>query len=199
MKPYLGRTAALIASIVTAGVLAGAALSEGPTPAAVSALIAEWPAPSRLTAWNLLEKYGPPDSALSQDLIWRRRGDWERVEVHRDENPRWRAGIVENVVRYEVPVGSWRDLFMLQLGVSYEPIGQMLSAASASEQTNTLALNVAVDVIQRRRDVMGARQFYMKTLDLARSGKSSDYTQGLLFRPQHGIKPVQHGQLWPMP
>jgi len=147
----------------------------------------------------MIDKYGPPDSATDLTLIWRHRGDFERIEVYRDEDPVRRAGILEHVVRYDAPVGSWRDLYMLVLGVNYEPIDQMLSAASRSEHANILALKVADDVIKDRRDVWQARAFYLKTMELARAGKSSDYTRGLRFKPMREDKRAQPGQLLSFP
>lgn len=207
MKPLMKRAATGILSIFAVGAMTMAGFSgidrvqgtQGPPIMGLQALTASWPAASLLTANLMIDKYGPPDSATNEALTWRHRGDFERIEVYRDEDPVRRSGILEHVVRYDVPVGSWRDLYMLVLGVNYEPIGQMLSAASASEQANILALNVADDVIKDRRDVWQARAFYLKTMELARAGKSSDYTRGLRFKPMREDKHAQPGQIWPLP
>jgi hypothetical protein len=202
MKVLIRRAAASILSVFAVGAMTIAsfsAMDQARTLAQTQALIAGWPARSRHAAGALLEKYGAPDSAMADGLTWRRRGDWERVEVHRDEAPATRLGLIENVVRYDAPAGSWRDIYMMDLGVSYEPIGKLLSAASRSEETNTLALNVAFDVISGRRSFEDARVFYKRTTRLALAGKSSTYTRGLLFKPAQAERRRQPGQLWPLP
>jgi hypothetical protein len=199
----LARRAALgilsIAAVGAVSIAAFSAVDQVRTQAQVQTLIAQWPPASRLAAGTMLEKYGAPDSATSNGLIWRRRGNWTRIEVYRDEHPAKRNGILESVVRCTVPVASWADLNALELGVSYEPIGEMLSSASESEADNILALNVAFDVIKGRRSVPDARKFYLKTTGLAMSGKSSLYMQGLRFEPARGENSVQAGQILPWP
>ncbi len=166
--------------------------------AEVRALIAGWPVESRLAAAVLLEKHGVPDSAAPGALIWRDRGNWMRIAAYRF--PQWsESGVVEHSVRYEVPVESWELTDKVGLGVSYEPIGQVLSASSGSEASNILALNVAVDVFQGRKSVAEGREFYARIADLASSGKSSPYTAGLKFKPEPLRRVRQPGQLWPMP
>ena len=202
MKVLIKRATASILSVFAIGAMtitSFSALDQTRTLAETRDLIASWPARSRLAASAMLEKYGAPDSAMEKELIWRRRGDWELIEVYHDEDPAVRAGILQDVVRYEVPAGSWRDIYMMDLGVSYEPIGKMLSATSGSEKTNTLALNVAFDVIEDRRSFEEARAFYHSTLELARAGKSSAYTARLMFKPTPASRQRQPGQLWPLP
>jgi len=145
--------------------------------------LAGWPQIPRAAAGKMLERYGPPDEASQSRLGWHERGKWSSIAVYRNEDFLRRSGVLEERVRFETPVGRWRDLSALQVGVTYDPLARELVASSESEEVNTLALNVAVDVIRRRRDVLSARDFYRKTLDLAMSGKSSRYTRELLFSP----------------
>lgn len=149
--------------------------------------ISGWPEISRLTAVKTMEKYGRPDEIEAGLLMWDGNRPWLRTTVYRDEDFTRRSGVLEQAVAFETPVGRWRDLDSLSIGVAYDPVGETLSASSESEEINTLALNVAVDVIQGRREVSEARKFYLRTLDASLSGKSSSYTRGLRFS-QHRRK-----------
>ncbi len=149
----------------------------------VEAFINGWPDVPRLAADEMLKRYGVPDEIAGSRLQWDGRGDWLYTTVYRDEDLPRRSGVVEQAVRYRVPVGNWRDLSAMSMGVSYDSVEAALVASSESEETNTLALNVAVDVIKGRRGVDEARRFYRRTLDLSLSGKSSRYTRRLLFKP----------------
>jgi len=149
----------------------------------VDAFIIGWPEVPRLAADEMLQRYGVPDEIAGNRLQWNGRGDWLYTTVYRDEDLARRSGVVEQAVRYRVPVGNWQDLSALAIGVSYDSVQAALVASSESEEANTLALNVAVDVIKGRRGVDEARKFYRRTLDLSLSGKSSRYTRRLLFKP----------------
>ena len=158
-----------------------------------------WPAASRAIAAQLMDKYGAPDAVEEDGMVWRRRGDWLWIAVHRDIDFSKGYGCLQHAVRYETPIGRWRDLDTLAIGVQYEPIGEVLTAASDSEAANILALNLAVDVVEGRLSAGQARALHAKTLDLALSGKSSASMRKLLFKPARRPKPRQPGQLWPMP
>jgi hypothetical protein len=149
----------------------------------VAAYIIGWPDVPRWAADKLLEKYGVPDEIASGRLQWNDRGDRLYTTVYRDEDLMRRSGVLEQSVRYQVPVGKWQDLSALAIGVSYDSVEAALVASSESEETNNLALNVAMDVVRGRRGVDEAREFYRRTLNLALSGKTSRYTRSLLFRP----------------
>ncbi len=202
MTHLIKRAATGMFSIFGVGMMTIAAFSaidQARTKAQAQATVDSWPAASRQAASALLAKYGAPDSAGAKYLSWRLRGEWTRVSVYRDDEPAKRNGIVEDVVRFEAPLESWRDLKDLGLGVRYEAIGETLSAASASEQANTLALNLAVDVIKGRRTAREARDFYAKAQKLAAAGKSSDYALSLKFEPAQGPPAIQPGEIWPWP
>lgn len=144
---------------------------------------AHWPAVSRLVAERMVQRYGPPDDARADLLRWRARGPFNEITVYRDEDFTRRSGVLEQKVSLAVPVDRWRDLSALDVGVVYDSVERQLAASAESEPVNLLALNVAVDVIDGRRSVDGAKEFYRKTLDLSVSGKSSRYMRRLLFAP----------------
>ncbi len=150
----------------------------------VSAHISDWPEIPRLEAGKIMDKYGLPDEITANSLVWKEREDWSRVALYRNEDFAHRSGVLEQSIDYAVPMDRWRDLNALDIGVSYVPEEEILVASSESEEINTLALNIVVDVVKGRRQVEVARNFYRRTLDLALSGKSSRYTRGLLFSPE---------------
>ena len=58
-----------------------------------------------------------------------------------------------------------------------------LTARSDSEENNYISLNLADEIVHGKKSVAEARNFYAKTEQLGLSGKTSSYSQGLLFQP----------------
>ena len=92
--------------------------------------------------------------------------------------------ILEQTVDYAVAPSQIRDLrrFSRKLRVSKD--GGELSARGTSEEQNFLALNIADDILQGRRNPAQAIAFRERTLELAAAGKSSPYLRGLRFGPR---------------
>ena len=137
----------------------------------------DWSEGARLTANRLIEKYGPPDAIASGALAWKNKPPWRRILVWDDPL----GGNLEEAVSYRVPDGKRAALKALDGIVQVSPDGAELSAQSSGEPNNFLALNIAHEIIRGDMNPADARHFYDKTLDLAASGKTSRYLQGLLF------------------
>ncbi len=58
-----------------------------------------------------------------------------------------------------------------------------LASHCDSEESNTLALNLANEIVTGKRDVASAQDFLKSTLTKSMAGKSSPYTDKLMFSP----------------
>jgi len=63
-----------------------------------------WPAMDRKSAEQMVQKYGPPNQAISSRLIWYHNGPWKRTIVYRDEIlpnfPQPHSDTLEQVIDY---------------------------------------------------------------------------------------------------
>jgi hypothetical protein len=158
--------------------------AQRPSQEYVAAVLAGWPEYSRMAAEVVRGEYGPPDGVSPDRLVWGRVGVWKRVVVYRSVGgTALDPGVLEETVDYAAPSAKWPDLAGFDHGVVYDPLGRELSARSASEESNFLALNLADEIVRDQRTPEDAMRFFDQTVALGYSGKSSPYLQGLLFRP----------------
>lgn len=143
-------------------------------------VISVWPVVSQRTADVIMEKYGPPDLAISDRLVWYDNGAWKITTVYRD--PREHQDVLEQTIGYTVPEDKIAALARLDVGLRLSRDRRALSAVSEAEETNILALNLADEVVREKSSAEDARAFYLKTVVQWNAGKSSRYMKELLFR-----------------
>lgn len=158
--------------------------SQGSPKDATSA-IQQWPENSKLTARQLIDKYGPPDAVTGDTLVWNEKDQWSQVTVYREgpkaDFPVEHENIVENTIHYDVPLEGDDRLTQFDPSLMVHRETGTLSARSDSERANILALNLADEILRGKRSVDDARDFMRKTLNESMSGKSSPYEEHLLF------------------
>jgi hypothetical protein len=154
----------------------------GKTP---ESIIISWPTYSYRLSRMMIAKYGQPSEAREKSLIWRDNGPWKTTVVYR-KDPTGRAfthsrGRLEQTAAYRVPADKLDALARFDKEIEADAAAGTLIARSDSESENFLALNLADDVITGKRAPKEASELREKLLKLERSGKSSPYTDGLLF------------------
>jgi hypothetical protein len=142
--------------------------------------LADWPVISQRTADVVIERYGPPDLALSDRLSWYDNAPWRITTVYRDPNAH--IDVLEQTIGYSVPRDKMEALAKLDVALRLSRDNRELSATSESEETNFLALNLADEVVREVRSPEEARAFYLRTVVQMNAGKSSPYLKGLRFR-----------------
>ena len=153
----------------------------------VEAAIALWPQIAQRVSHRMIEKYGVPDESTPKSLVWNDNGPWKRTIVRRDSA----AEVLEQIASYRVPTDRYELIGRLPGNVSAERGREELTAKSDSEGLNFLALNLADEVLSGKRDLEDARTLYDRTTAMTVSGKSSPYTQSLLFgEPAPSSAPV---------
>ncbi|MBI5241228.1 MAG: hypothetical protein HY926_12215 [Elusimicrobia bacterium] len=150
--------------------------------ARAQAAIAGWPAYPAMAARAMMEQYGPPDELDALHLAWSRNGPWLRTVVHKTAQfPFSSQDVLEQTVIHAVPQERWPALAGFGHGVSYDPASGELSSRSSSEETNFLALNLAVDIARGRMSPEEAGSLYSRSVAESMAGRYSRYMQGLLF------------------
>ncbi|HXT02074.1 MAG TPA: hypothetical protein VN915_15465 [Elusimicrobiota bacterium] len=149
--------------------------------------ISDWPSLPQATARLLIAKYGEPNTFDDGSLVWYDNGEWRKTVVYRKAPESFMGlhsrDILQQTVAYAVPDSKIGDLKTFDDRIKYDKSSGEISSISESENLNYLALNLADEIVSDRRSPQEARDFYRKTTKFAQSGKSSAYTQGLLFRP----------------
>ena len=148
-------------------------------------VILKWPEGARLTAGVMIAKYGEPTRWSEGALVWIANGPWEKTVVYRTAWPHFVGkrdkDYLEQTTAYKVPNGKIEDLMRFDRRLEVDAGRGMLSSRSESEAMNFLAVNLADEIATGKRSVEDARDFYTRVESLSKAGKSSAYTEGLLF------------------
>lgn len=166
---------------------AAAAIARAGSPPSAESEIASWPDKPREVARKIMEKYGPPAEVTASQLLWNATGPWKRTIVYRDEVPhsfpKPHTDVVEQFVDYRVPPAKFSDLAAYDGSVIVERTKGEMSARCDKEEMNFLALNLADEIVRGKKTAEEARTFYAQTVKAFMEGKTSPYTQGLMFHP----------------
>lgn len=154
----------------------------------IQAVISQWPQGPRNTAEKMVRKYGLPSGLTQSQMIWENPPyPWHEIIVYRrtinHDFPKPHQDYVEHVVLYEVPEAKFDDLANYDGSVIAERTQGTLAARCHTEWANILALNLAHDVIEGRKDVEEARQAYARAVVQKMQGQSPALTQYLNFQP----------------
>lgn len=148
-------------------------------------LIRDWPQVSQQAAQSMLDRYGQPDVVSDLMLVWNDKTPFRRVTVTRDGVrhlfPSEHQDVLTEEINLAVPLNKVEDLARFDGSLLIDRTKGTVAARSDSEASNFLALNLADDIINGKRDVAAARKFYAETLAKQMSGKASPYTDRLNF------------------
>jgi hypothetical protein len=153
------------------------------------AVLRKWPKAARITAVDMIAKYGEPSHSTKGALVWIHNNPWRRTVVYVPHSLGKRSNdFVEQTIAYRVPVEKAGELKRFDARLEVNEVRGELSARTESESSNFLALNVADEIIAGERSVENARNFYERTESLSKAGKSSPYTERFLFPNRNGMR-----------
>ncbi len=163
--------------------------------------VESWPETQRTAAGALTEKYGQPDVATDQTLTWNDKDPWTRVTVRRtgvkDTFPVNHVSYIDQTISYAVPNDRTNEIENFDPSLSVDKDAQTITSRSDSEAGNILALNLANEIARGKLDANQARDMMRKKWDEHMAGKSSPYTDHLMFSPGKGPveeeEPVEPG------
>jgi hypothetical protein len=145
-----------------------------------------WPEESRQAAQLVIEKYGEPDEEAASVLIWDTPGPWKRIVAYRDfdphEFPAPHIDSVESFLQHAVPPEKAGQLAEFDGSVVFNRTRGELSARCHDEEANFLALNLANDIVEGRKSVWEARDYYAHEFLAFRKKEPTPYMEGLRFR-----------------
>ena len=175
-----------------------------PTWESVSAI---WPEKPKSAAQEMVKKYGPPDEFTASKLMWKKRGQWKRISVSREEVqhdwPAPHSDIVEQFIDMRMPPDKFDDLAKFDGSVIAERTKGEVSARCGGEAANFLAINLANDIATGKRTFSDARNYYAKAMKQKEQGGTDPYLEKLVFevqtsgtadpdKPQEPSSPARH-------
>lgn len=181
------------------GVEEGAAGAQKPS---ADQVIQNWKAKPKEVAQQLIKKYGQPDEVTQQRLVWHDKGPWKETELVNEEIdhkfPMPHKDMLKQTVLLQVPADKLQALAEYDGSVIIDRTPGEISARCDKEAANFLALNLAHDIIQGKRSVSDARDFYAKTVMEMMQGEKHPYTQKLQFQPMRAAQAATPDQPSPI-
>lgn len=153
-------------------------------------IIQAWPPASKKGAEKLLKHYGAPNEATPTKFFWYRVGPWSRIELTADQMlhkfPTTHVDYLTQYVDYPINPDKIADLLKFDGSVIVDRTAGQIGGRCDNEAANTLTLNLAVEVMEGRRSVEDAREFFAETLAAYSLGRDAPYAERLLFDPSTG-------------
>ncbi len=157
--------------------------------ATVTALLKNYSNTSQEVAEKMIKQYGQPHEATASMLIWHNNGPWKRTVLYSEEVahhfPMPHKDVLEQFVDLDVDPKHYTALAEYDGSVVLKRTEGEISARCDKEPMNILALNLAHDIIEGKKTVEEAREFYAKTAARAMKGDMDPYTQKLNFQPDN--------------
>lgn len=136
--------------------------------ASIDEILAAWPAKPKAVAYQVMKKYGMPNIAGAEMLVWHENGPWKRTTVFREEVPHYfpkvHTDLLEQVIEIQIPADKLDDIAKFDGAISYHGTTGELAARCDMEAANFLAINLARDIATGKRSVAQARDVYGKSV-----------------------------------
>jgi len=154
-----------------------------------------WPEESREAAQLVIDKYGDPAEATASVLMWNQPGPWKRIIAYRDFDshnfPAPHNDSVESFLQHAVPAHKASEIVEFDGSVVVNRTRGELSARCHDEEANFLALNLAHDIIEGKKTVQDAREYYAHEFLAYRKKEPTPYMEALEFEPNGDRDPDQ--------
>jgi hypothetical protein len=144
-----------------------------------------------MAAADMMRKYGPPQEVTATMIKWHNNGPWKYTMISKNETmhrfPGPHPDVMEQGINYRVPVSMFDDLAAYDGSVTVDRTQGQMAARCDKEGANFLALNLANDIVTRRKTVLGARAYYGRAIAaFKKTGRVDPYMQRLQFTPPRG-------------
>ncbi|MBA2292687.1 MAG: DUF4142 domain-containing protein, partial [Gemmatimonadales bacterium] len=154
-------------------------------------MIATWPARPKLGARQMMAKYGAPQEATRERLVWHNQGPFKRITVFNLETPHDfpmpHVDFMEHTITYNVPLDKMEDLIEFDGSSTINRTVGELSARCDLEGHNVLTLNLDHDIVTGKKSVKEAREAFGQNIDQDVKGMHPPYVMALQFQP-HDMK-----------
>jgi len=147
-------------------------------------VVDRWSGPSAAAGKILLDQYGAPDDMTPNKLTWRGRGGWKRTVVW-NRRPVYRSpadlAVMQQTVDYPLDLMQAVQLLAFSDDLVIDLARGELSSRGGHESINYLRLNLADEIARGVTSVPEAQASYRRVIALTAAGKTSPYTEKLLF------------------
>jgi len=155
--------------------------------AMVDKITSAWKAEPKMLAQKMISKYGMPQEASANRLLWMNNGPWKWTELINEEIqhdfPMPHHDMLKQVIAWKVPADKFDELAEYDGSVVVERTKGELSARCDKEEANFLAINLAHDIISGKRSAGDARKMYTEAVG---EMKHPQYMAGLMFQTMTG-------------
>ncbi len=156
----------------------------------VQTIIEDWPAMSKKSANQMIEKYGPPNEAIPSRLIWYNNGPWKRTTAYRDEIPhnfpQPHSDTLENVIDYRVPSEKLSELAKFDGSLIVERTKGEVYARCDMEAANILSFNVMHEIVTGKLNAEEARKVFSEISSAYVLSRPAPYAEALQFEVPTG-------------
>ena len=156
--------------------------------AAAEQMIAGWPNRPKLGARQMLKKYGAPQEATAEMLVWHNQGPFKFITVtkaeHHHDFPKPHMDYMEHTISYMVPAQKAMAIAEFDGSLTYDRTRGEMSARCDLEGHNMLTLNLGHDLATGKTDPAGARKSFSDIVVDDMKGKYPPYTTALRFEPK---------------
>jgi hypothetical protein len=149
--------------------------------------IMSWPQGAQAAAEAMIDRYGQPDDSTSMMLVWRDKAPFRKIAVMRDpvrhSFPVEHEDVLLQEIDMQVPADKVDDLVKFDGSLLIDRTKGTIASRCDRERNNLLALNLANEIVTGKRDSDSARRFFVDTTAKQLAGRSSSYTEKLMFTP----------------
>lgn len=157
----------------------------------VDKMLRDWTPGPRLAGQEMMSKYGAPQEATAQRLVWHNAGPFKRILLTREELPHQfpitHMDYLEHTISYNVPNDKTDEVHALDASITIYRVAGELSARCDLESNNVLTLNLANDVATGKKTVAAARDEFGKAVIARTMGNPPPSTMALQFQPMSAM------------
>lgn len=150
-------------------------------------IIQNWPDASKKAAHEMIQKYGQPDSATRDMLVWKNNGPWKETVVYSESIqhnfPVPHQDVLEQTINFDVPEDKFDELARFDGSLIAERTNGELSSRCDSEGANTATLNLAHQLIEGQLSVDEARRQMAESIQAHMQGNTPRIMTALQFNP----------------
>jgi predicted outer membrane protein len=136
--------------------------------AKIEKLVNNLPPRPRLAALQMIAKYGLPEEATTDHLVWHHAGPYKQVNVTRAEHPHDfplpHMDYLEHTITYHVPAEKAAALSAYDGSLTFDRTRGEMSARCDVEAHNILTLNLAHDIVTGKKTTEEARKAFGRTV-----------------------------------
>lgn len=148
-------------------------------------LTRDWNPAARQAAQTMFQKYGAPQEFTNQRLIWRNNGGWKETKVVNEDVqhhfPHHHSDVLEQRIAMNVPPEKIAELAQFSGSVIVDRTKGEIIVRCDTEENNTIALNLANDIIRGRLNAEQARSRYAELSQAVKNGQRPTYATGFQF------------------